>query len=146
MMQCILQSHYGALEVELPMPRGAACLIPHILVQAPKAAQVSQDVCYSCKYRLEQSPVSRCMLMMHCICNLILEPWRWNFPCLGSSVYVQDAVYLQSHCGALEVELPMPRVRPASFHIIVQAPKAAQVSQDVCYSCKYRSEQSHVPL
>jgi hypothetical protein len=109
MMQCILQSHYGALEVELPMPGGAACLIPHILVQAPKAAQVSQDVCYPCRYRLEQSHVSRCMLMMRCIRNLILEPWRRNFPCLGSSVYVHDAIYLQSHRGALEVELPMPR-------------------------------------
>ena len=59
-----LQSHVGALEVELPM------------------------------------------LMMHCICNLILGPGRWNFPCLRLSVYAHDALYLQSHSAALEVELP----------------------------------------
>ena len=48
--------------------------------------------------------------MMHCICNLMLEPGRWNFPCLGSSVCAHDALYLQSHFGALKVELSMPRV------------------------------------
>jgi len=48
------------------------------------------------------------MLMMHCIYNLILEPWRGNSPCLGSSLCAHDALYLQSHVGAREVELPMP--------------------------------------
>ena len=51
-----------------------------------------------------------CVLMMHCICNLMLEPWGWNFPCLGFPVYAHDALYLQYHVGALEVELPMTRV------------------------------------
>ena len=47
---------------------------------------------------------------MHCICNIMLAPWGWNFPCLGSFVCAHDALYLQSDVGALEVELPRPRV------------------------------------
>ena len=50
---------------------------------------------------------SRRLLVMHCICNFILQLWGWNFSCLGPSMYVEDLVYLQSQCGALEVELPM---------------------------------------
>jgi hypothetical protein len=30
-----------------------------------------------------------------------------NFSCLRSSMYVEDLVYLQSRCGALEIELLM---------------------------------------
>ena len=71
-----------------------------------------------CKALKVELPMPRvlCVLMMHCICNLRLEPWGWNIPCLGFYVYAHDALYLQSHVGAMEVELPMPRVLCVDAH------------------------------
>ena len=65
-----------------------------------------------CKALVVVLPMPRvlCMLMMHCICNLMLGPWRWNFPCLESAACAHDALYLQSHFASLAVEIPMPRV------------------------------------
>ena len=65
-----------------------------------------------CKALVVVLPMPRvlCMLMMHCICNLMLEPWGWNFPCLESAACAHDPLYLQSHFASLAVELPMPRV------------------------------------